>query len=213
MRFAILGMAMLAGCFSIRQGQTARALGTGNVEVAIDGGVAVFDAGDGQATLPNGNIGVRVGATDQVDILGEVGLWGLGFGVKATLTPESSPIALAFAPRVNAGTLIVVSVAHFSAPVLIGIPLGEHELTLGPRIDHVRSTLLTSDVGRASLTMGGGTVGLAIQAGPARITPEVAVSRPFRGTFSVLGDTESSSLEAGVWLIQPNLFIAFEVGG
>jgi len=157
-------------------------------------------------------VGVRIGASDNVDVLAEIGNLGVGFGVKAAYMPEDSSVAIAFAPRVNAGTVILFSSLQATLPLLIGLQLGDHELTLGPRVDVLRGSFISSSSARASVWLAGGTAGLAVQAGPLRITPELGFARAFRGSVSFLDEGESGSIDGG-WLLQPNLFVAFEVGG
>lgn len=205
---------LLGGCLSVRQGQTARPLGAGNAEVALDGGVLLFpEAGGVAGGLVTANIGVRYGVGKRIDLLGEIGNLGVGLGFKAALTPEDSPVAVALAPRINGGTVILFSFGQLSLPVLVGIPLGEHEITFSPRADLLAGAFVVSDVGATgSLWFVGGTTSVSLKAGPVRFAPEVGFIRALRGSVATLDDGEAN-VNVGAWLIQPNLFVAFDVGG
>lgn len=213
----MLLLALLA-CVSLRNGQGARPLGAGRTELGLDGGLLLVRAEEGTVSLPAGNLSVRHGLGERVDLLGELGLMGVGAGVKVTLTPPDAPgVAVALAPRLSAGTVIVASSVQASLPLLVGVPLGPHELTLAPRVDWARASLLGGAVGGPLAAvdgwMLGGTVGARLDLGSVCLVPELGVGWPGAAQATWVGETSEETGALGVVILQPNLFLLIDTGG
>lgn len=207
---------VLMGCLSVRNLQTAEPLGKGRTEIGVDAGYVLVE-GLAEATegtlpgvVPSVNVSFRHGVTARSDVLVEASSSiGIGLGFKTTLTnPESNGLAVAIAPRVSVSTQIITSSVQASVPVLFGIPLGEHELTVGPRVDWWSGTLIVEQLGAVRSVGVGGNASLALRLGPVRLIPEVAISKPLFGNVRVGDQTTGADVSADspLW-IQPNLAI------
>lgn len=208
----------LTGCLSYRNLQTAQPLGKGHTQVGVDIGRPILAAEGGAASIVTTpvTISVRTGVADRVDLLVEASSQlGVGLGLKATLTEPESPVAVALAPRLFGGTVFVASVGQASLPVLVGIPIGEHELTLGPRVDYYGvSALGGDDFAGAGITSVGSSASIALKAGPVQIIPEITVNRFVSGVATVAGESDTAVFFGeSPWWIQPNLALLFSVGG
>lgn len=209
-------MLALVGCLSVRNLQTAAPLGKGQSEFGVDFGYPILmDTESGDTARPpvsfvNVNVSFRHGVSERTDLLLEgSSSAGIGFGIKGTLTnPESNSVQVALAPKVNVSHVIVASNIQASLPLLVGIPLGEHELTLGPRVDWWAGTLLSEDVAGLRSVLLGGTASLSLKLGPIHVIPEIAVTRPTFGQASAAGTSTGGNIGSDTpWWIQPNIAI------
>lgn len=221
------GLAMMlgigsTGCMAIGAVQTAQTLGKGNYEVSIEPGVYGAAVGGSNTPFFNANVAFRFGITDRVDLGGRVGTTLAEFQTKFLLSdPDNENFALSLAPSVGGfaiGTGVgSVGLLSIPVPVLIGFKFGDHELTLGPRIQNV-IFFASADAGGSAnasagayVLMAGGSVGFAAQLGDRfRLLPEIAIATPLVGSASASAggsSTSSSGLvtEAGGILYMGNL--------
>ncbi len=121
---------LLFGCFGHGTYQSARTLGEGRHEVSVTtDGIGAF--GDDPGGLLQLSGAWRYGLTSGVDVGGGFGTDGIELFGKFALV-EEGPVRLALAPDLGGvpfapGEYFV----HTQVPLLVGFPLGEHELTLG----------------------------------------------------------------------------------
>ncbi len=204
-----IGLAMAlgigsTGCMAIGAVQTAQTLGEGNYEVAIEPGAYGVAAGGENYTTFSMNVGFRFGVTDRFDIGGRVGTTLGEVQTKFLLSdPDNDSFALSIAPAIGGfgfGTGVgSVGVLNIPVPVLIGFKFGDHELTLGPRIQNLilfgsASAGSTDASAGVYVLMAGGSVGFAAQLGSRfRLLPEIAVAAPIFGSASGSAGGASSS--------------------
>ncbi len=170
------------GCTATGMVQTAQTVGKGGYEVSIDPGVtgAVVFPIPG----PLFHAAFRYGITDRIDIGARVGTMHAEVQAKFLLTePENENIAVSIVPAVGAlvGLGEGTNGVHVPIPLLVGIKLGAHELTFGPR---VQNTIYFSktDAGESFsfYSLGAGlSLGFAAQAtNTFRILPELSFAVP-----------------------------------
>lgn len=186
--------------------QTAQTLGQGNYEVSIEPGVYGVAVNGQTPTFFSMNVGARFGITDRFDLGGRVGTTFGEVQTKILLSdPANENFALSLAPAIGGfgvGTGVAsVGVLNIPLPVLIGFKFGQHELTLGPRLQNMvvfGSAGTSSDNASAAVyvLMAGASVGFAAQlADRFRLLPEIAIAGPVftSATASVNGGSQSQS--------------------
>lgn len=138
--FALLVIGfMLTGC-ATGSVQTARTNGQGNFQFGVEPGVVGFAGGGGVGFVPSFNIAGRYGVSDRVDIGARIGSIGYEIQTKFAFTDPSDleALAVALAPSFTAigfgGTGGGFFLLASRIPLLFGIPVGDSELTVGPRI-------------------------------------------------------------------------------
>ena len=176
---ALALVALLAGCLTT-PAQRVETLGAGNVEVALEGGASVLN--ETQAT-PAANVALRVGVSERVDLGFRLGTWAYEVQSKWLLTREgaSTPVSLAPSFMVlsgadpfdnSAGEADQVGLGFLRVPVLVGVPVGEHQLVLGPGVN------LIGGVGEGAPSLAVEprlSIGFSAQLAPGvRLHPEVA---------------------------------------
>lgn len=194
------------GCMAIGSVQTAQTLGKGNYEVSIEPGVYGAAASGSVVPFASFNVGFRVGVSDRVDLGGRVGTTLGEFQTKFLLTdPENENFALSLAPAIGGfgfGTSLGgVGVLNIPLPVLIGFKFGQHELTLGPRLQNMfifgsAGAGSTEASASAYVLMAGTSVGFGAQLGERfRLLPEIAIAGPIysSSSASASGGGQSSS--------------------
>lgn len=136
----LAAVGLLTGCMTTTM-HRAQTLGKGGYEVSIEPGVAGFgvdtDGARERVTLPSFWVAARYGVSDRFDVGGRLGSGFLELHTNVLLTnPMSKGVRVAIAPN---GTPLFFGVGGAGAgvlllnvPVLVGIPIGESELTLGP---------------------------------------------------------------------------------
>ncbi len=206
--FGAMALFMGAGCASTSTMGLARTLNKGAVQgwVGLEGGgIIAAPASTGSTTAGAGigypmiEGGVRVGASDHVELGARLGFNGIGLEGKFALLRSPTMdrgINLSLAPQVGffgigIGPVFVGSLTA-QLPLLIGIDFGGHELVLGPKLFNQVYFVGVSDSGSGggavvNLLSAGASVGFAIKAGPVRIVPEVSAVVPFFATGAITG--------------------------
>ncbi len=209
-----------SGCAMIGSVQTARTVGEGNFQFAVEPSAWGAASPDGGGALVGFNIAGRYGVSDRFDLGGRVGTTGAQLMGKVMFTdPEADGVRLALAPA-GGGFGLAAGGAGFGmltlqVPLLIGVPVGEHsELTLGPRVHNI---LIVGGGGGeaagANFLLGGLSVGFAGALGPNfRLMPELTVEYPIvasAGATGAGGATELIGGDAIIWAFN----LGFLVGG
>lgn len=222
-RFLVCGAALLAGCASISNLQTADTLGQGNFQVGVESGVLAaatstepLGVNQNPAWLPHIDVSARFGVGDGVDLGLRAGLSFLELQGKFLFTKPGAPgVAVSFAPTVGGlllsggsttGSSGLVGLLNIGLPVLIGFKTsGGSEFVLGPRLQNLVLLAGTSASGGTVYGLGaGGSLGFAW-----RITdnfglmPEASIVVPLLGASAFSSQFQSSSaLGAGVFVFQ-----------
>ena len=188
---------------------TADMAGTRHMEAAVEPG-ASFVAQDGQEVFwPRGSVALRYGLGPRFDLAARVGAGGVQLGGRLALgDPDARRLSLAFAPMISSGQRGIGAYGGSAIlPVLIGIPLGDHQLVIGPHLQGWTITEVLQDNRRSwvSWVGPGGGLGLAIAAGERlRILPEITAFAPvwqggeFAGDVSTLPRVVQGSV-AFIW--------------
>lgn len=212
--YAALAAVITSGCASTSTMGLARTLNKGAFQgwVAAEGG-GVVSSGSGVG-YPMVEGGIRVGASDRVELGARLGFSGIGAEAKfALLRPQTMESGLNLSLNPAVGFFGIAAngafVGTFSAqlPVLFGIDFGGHELIFGPRIqDQVLFGAVSgSSNGSAavSLLSVGGSVGMAFKLGPAiRILPEASLNVPFFATAGASGSGTATGVGVGGVIFQ-----------
>ncbi|OJT26520.1 hypothetical protein BO221_00275 [Archangium sp. Cb G35] len=171
----VAGLGALPGCVSTGM---ARTVDPGKLQVSLSGGLQ-----GNVSYIPQGELAVRYGVTERVDVGARLFLPGaevdarfallrapsLKSGVDVTLAPS-----LAYVLPMSSTTPGLV---FPSLPLLVGFNLGGSQLVLGPRVGYVIKTgqSLTSQSFDGNIIVGS-SLGLAIPIGQVfRIVPEVSL--------------------------------------
>lgn len=179
---AALCLLVSTGCMSLSTQTRARTLEAGKTEVTASLG-GVYHADIAPPVLPDVQVHVRHGVSDRVELGASLGSSGLSAAVKVGLVRSETPrsgLNLSLHPKVtaafwpgNEGGLLS---AQGSLPLLVGIPLGEHELTFAPGLRYVTETLQRFE---PSNLLAGATVGIAFRVTKSfTLTPEVGLYTP-----------------------------------
>ena len=204
----------LAGCPSIQSVQTAKTVGEGNFEFAIEPGVLGAAGEGGGVVLPTFNLSARAGVSDRVDIGGRFGSSLIELHTKVMFTDpnEEGVLQAAFAPQLGGwalgGSDGLLGMAWLNLPVLLDVPVGKHAFVLGPRA-HVLTVggALTDGGASATIVSFGSSFAFAAQVGPkAKILPEFTLVVPALGAVRG-GGQGASGLLGGAALFTFNLGI------
>ncbi len=158
--------------------QTARTNGEDNFQFGIEAGVTRFSDDMGTSEGPSVNLAARYGVSDRLDI----GVrWGtLLFEIQSKLmltSPSEQDIAISLAPSVAVAPSRSIYIGT-KIPLLIGITVGDSELTLAPRI----SPAFIAGESSKFILAAGGSIGFALRLGDTFwILPEISVDIPFIG--------------------------------
>jgi hypothetical protein len=226
------------GCATFGTYQTARTAGKGGTQIGLEGsywGLSHKDPETGNTattTLPSVNVSGRYGITEDIDLAARAGSAGLEIGGKFQIAGKAKDqVAVSIAPMVSYISVSASSTTENSSsssllalqvPVLLGIPVGDHELVLGPKFQVWRAgsdskqpdgTTATSS---ATLFNVGASIGFALKLGTTfRVLPEVAFVTPVAVSASASNGQASASksdfVNANGALIQ--FGIAFLFGG
>jgi hypothetical protein len=193
---SVFSLCLSVGCISGHSGQTASTVGKGNMKAGLSVGRVTVD---GAGSIPLIEMGARYGASDRLDIAFGAGTTSLLLGGKYQLTdPGAEGVVVSVAPTLNIWPGLLNRFQQYQLPVLIGVPVGAHELTVGPRIHHWRWTFLDEDIAQVKFTSVGTSVGFALRVGKAiTLIPELAVlvpvSQQSQVQLSLLGEDISVS--------------------
>lgn len=190
----------LVGCASVTSLQTARPIGAGKTQFALEPGtwgVATGGSESSPATMPRLDLSVRHGVSDSVEIGGRLGGGGIELMSKFALSPPGSTVAVAVAPSVGGIIGLVpgsgLAFLTIQVPLLLGVPFGEgSEFVFGPRLHNVFLGAAGS-VGINILSLGG-SAGVSLKVAETfRLFPEIAVVYPVMGAASALGSSSTST--------------------
>jgi hypothetical protein len=195
-RALVVACAVLAtGCYSFSTLGRARTVSEGRVEVWGAPEALVVATDSGASIRPLGELGVRYGATRDVELDARVTTLGLTLGPRIQLLRAPDPtngldILIAPALAYTAQDKLALEV-----PVLFGIDLGEHQIVIAPRLVY-QMRLGVPSVGAVNFLYAGGSIGVAIQLDShVALMPEVA----FLGQiYSDPGFTSNVSSALGV---------------
>ena len=131
--------ALLGGCVTVGNFQRAETLGKGGWEVGIESSAYGLPAPEGSQVVPMLGISVRGGVTRRFDLGGRVSSGAAELQGKVQLTPPrgDGPVIVSLAPTVGGSGIgfggYSVGLVYGQLPVLVGIPIGESELTFSPK--------------------------------------------------------------------------------
>jgi hypothetical protein len=197
-----------AGCISVGTMQRAETLGAGRTQFGLEPALWGVASSAGHIVLPTIGGAIRYGVLDNLDIGGRVSLAGVEADAKVLLTPRGS-VMVSLAPSIGglaiggaaSGTTGSTTVGYINAqlPVLVGIPLGGHELILGPKL--VDYTLfggasVKGGSGSAAINIlsAGASIGFAARINPSfQLLPEIAFAYPIYGSGTASASNGASS--------------------
>lgn len=198
----------LLACATVGTLQTADPLGKGNYEVGVEPAAVILGGGDTSIPLPAFDVALRAGVSDRVDVSGSLGFSGLGAGAKILLTdPDSDLVYVAVAPSATVFAL-GVTLYQFELPVLVGVPFGEHQLVVAPKLyDYFGST--AAGEANANMLAVGASAGFSFRVGEkVRVMPEYALVVPVLGSAGAFGETTSNNIQSDITISQASLGIA-----
>jgi hypothetical protein len=182
-----IGASLISGCATVGTIQTADTIGEGGFELGVEPTFwGVSSGGDGGIGFVQLGISGRFGVSDRTDLGFRVATnGGAEFLSKFSLTePGSAGIRMALAP--SGGGFVAAAgggaggILHFQLPLIIGIPVGPHQLVLTPKV-HEWLIFGAGGGGGAGgfITSAGGSIGFSLAAGEKlRILPEFSAVAP-----------------------------------
>jgi hypothetical protein len=132
-----LPLLLCTACATTAVMQTPQPLGKGGAEVAVEPGAYGIVPLDG-FVFPHLGVRAQFGVSDRLDLGGRLDAGGAhGLALIALTDPSSTGVAVALAPALGIGGLLdsppLVSL-NAQLPLVIGVPLGEHQLLWGPQV-------------------------------------------------------------------------------
>ncbi len=212
----------LSGCPSFRTLQTARTVGAGNTQFAVEPTLEGIQW-MGTLYLPGINFSARHGVNETLDVGGSFGTSGIGVMGKQRLSSPDSSLIMSIGPNVSGLVLGSGSfgIINLELPFLLGIPVGEtdSEIVITPKLLHNIMFLRgESDDGdgriATHLTLVGGSLAFAGKLGRSLwIVPEVAAGIPLFATAgaSLTVDDDESALSAST-LFPGGVLLTFGLG-
>ena len=182
-RLPLLATLLVAGCIQYGSIQTAATNGKGRFEGGVEAGVRVVpgDDDDNTSILTNNTLSLRYGITDRVDLGLRVGQNAYDVHGKVMFTKADAPVIVSFAPSFFSDDFGNMA---FNTPVLLGIPLGPHELTLGPRVVTATDQALLG-LNNGERMVFGSSLGFAAQILPGfKLLPEITMVAGAKGSFA-----------------------------
>jgi len=191
--WSVLVVILVSGCPSLSTMQTPSTVPKNHVRVGIGlEGVGYSDA-DGSVTVPQTELNVRYGVTDEIDVGAKLYFLGAEIGAKYQLLRGQLDIAIA--PAVSYISIVAedstgaeskATVAYLHLPLLLGYNVSDRvTLGFGPKVLYtVASGAASSGSSSSSVTsdgfMAGGYGQIAFRIGDAFwVAPEVNVYKPF----------------------------------
>jgi hypothetical protein len=164
MRSLVLLAALLAGgCYSFSTLGRARTVGEGHYQIWGAPEALVVATGSGGSIRPVGELGVRYGATRDVELDARVTTAGLTLGPRVQLVRAPDP-------HEGVDVLIAPALAYtaedklaIELPVAVGFNFGEHQLVLAPRLVYQMRLGALGVPGPISFLYAGGSVGFVVQ--------------------------------------------------
>ncbi len=188
---------LCVGCASVGGVQTANTVGKGGLEIGVEPGLQVLGGTTATQLYPHLDAAVRYGFTERLDLGLRAGWSFFEAQAKYQLTqPGVRGLVLSVAPTMG-GSVVLASgstaavtdslggILSASTPVLLGIPVGAHQLVLGVRTQHFFFIRGTAPNLAAYLLGVGGSVGFALRFNDSLVLlPEVAGVWPVFGGLS-----------------------------
>jgi hypothetical protein len=215
-------VALLATACAPAMLQTARTNGQGNFQFAVEPGVGAGLSGGIGGVWPELNLSGRYGVSDRIDLGLRIGTSLYEFQTKFMLTDPTATdgVALALAPSTTiiggGGGGVGAVYWNTRVPLLIGIPAGTSELTIGPRLTPTVVAGGGGGVGAGGFVLSGGaSLGYAAHVGTKfRVMPEVGLDVPFVGAVAAGGGgTGTSAAGVGTGVVLFNAAVGFLIGG
>ncbi|MCA9570162.1 MAG: hypothetical protein KC656_20100 [Myxococcales bacterium] len=208
MKKMLLAALFLTGCAPTLV-QTARTVGEGNFQGAIEPGFTMVSADGVTGGVPVVNFAGRYGVSEKVDVGVRIGSVGYALQGKFALTDptDAAKTQISIVPEVSAIAAGGAFLARANVGALFGIPVGESELTIG--------ALTSNTIGGAGGAGGGaggfvsqvgGSVGYAAKLGAVRLMPEVGFKPLVIG-----GGTASGAGSSGGVAFVPNVSFALGI--
>jgi hypothetical protein len=195
-RWLWVGLVCASGCASVGNVQRADTVGKGNYQVGLEPGVQFVSQGGTTVPYPHLDASFRFGVGDGVDLGLRAGWSFLEAQGKFLLTKPGNPGVIASLAPTLGGIFLGVGAAgagflHFALPALIGIPVGEHELVIGPRIQGYYAFAAAAGAGSAGALVlaPGSTIGFAFQ-----VTESVAIMPEFGLVVPVVGSVGATGV-------------------
>lgn len=138
----VFTLLLMTACASVGGVQTADTVGKGNLQIGVEPGIQLVGGKPGLQIYPHFDAAVRFGITDKFDLGLRAGWSFLEVQAKYMLTePDRSKVTVSVAPALGgvvltSGPASLSGILSAATPVLIGIPVGVHQLVLGPRSQH-----------------------------------------------------------------------------
>ena len=167
---------MLGGCYSFSTLGRARTVEEGHFEAWGAPEALVVATDSGGSIRPVGELGIRYGATREVELDARVTTLGLTLGPRVQLYRSPDPhqgfdLLIAPALAYTAQDKLALEV-----PVLFGINLGEHQIVIAPRLVYQMRLAAPGLSVPVNFLYAGASVGVAIQLDShVALMPEVAL--------------------------------------
>lgn len=196
MRKVLITLSILAsGCMSTPV-QRAETLGEGDFAVGIEPGVSGFAGGGVGGFLPAFNLSGRYGVTDRFDLGARIGSSVYEVQAKIMLTDRDAATPISIAPATTfaafGGGGAGAGFGMVKIPVLIGIPVGESQLVLGPMINN----FIAFGSGEGT-TAGGYALEVGTSVGfNGRVGPGLAIHPEFGMGYAVMGAASANGENA-----------------
>lgn len=190
----------LSGCATIGTLQTAETNGAGQFQGAIEPAFLGFAGDAGGGGFGYFNVSGRYGVNDRVDIGGRFGTSGIELTTKFMLTDPSNDggTIVSIAPSGGGFFLALggsgAGVFNFQVPVIFGIPVGEHQFVVAPKLHTI---VAGSGGGGESATVFLGSLGSSIGFS-AKVAPTVRLMPEFSFVVPVIGGADTSDQESQI---------------
>jgi len=192
-------------------------MGKGEWQVALEPGIKGLEIDGSTVIIPDVTIALRGGITDRLDMGGRIGSNIYDLHMKYQFSdPESSGPVLSIAPALS---LIAAGggvdggggggiLGAINIPLLIGLPLGEHQFVIGPRvIDYFVGGGGGGEAALANFLFVGSSFAFALATGEnLSLIPELTVAYP------VVAGVTTSEGSGSTGLIGDGLLFEFKLG-
>jgi hypothetical protein len=196
------------------------------VSPGVTGGAGLGGTTTGLGFLPQAELAIRYGVTDNIEFAAKAWLVGVGTELKIGLMESptmDSGIDLSLNPSfayfgLNAGsgdTAAGINSFTLGVPVLVGFNMGGHQLVLGPKVINQLliasgSTGGTGGSAMVDILSVGTTVGYALKLGDEfRLLPEIAILYPLAAFGSAGGQTGGGLTQSSGVTLQIGVGIMF----
>ena len=179
--------------------QSANVLGRGHYQLALEPSAFGLYGPSNPSTFPALNVRAQLGINERVDLGIRVGGTGIEILSKYQITDPASPgLILSVAP--SAGSFVVLSpevqggIVYAQLPMLLGVPVGRHQLILGPKAQEWLMIGSSRGVGGFVNELNvGGTVGFLLAVTDHfKLLPEVGLLYPLLESLSYSGVSGTS---------------------